>query len=50
MTAVPLPPGPKLPAVLQTLGFIVAPVQFIDAMRRRHGDIVTFAPRSTPAS
>jgi len=29
--------------VLQTLGFILAPVQFIDAMRRRYGDIVTFA-------
>jgi cytochrome P450 len=39
----PLPPGPKLPAVLQTLGFIVSPVRFIDAMRRRYGDIVTFS-------
>ena len=44
MTATaPLPPGPKLPAVLQTLGFIVSPVRFIDAMRRRYGDIVTFS-------
>ena len=43
MTAVSLPPGPKLPALLQTLGFILAPVQFIDAMRRRYGDIVTFS-------
>jgi cytochrome P450 family 135 len=43
VTAVPLPPGPKLPALLQTLGFILAPVQFIDAMRRRYGDIVTFS-------
>jgi cytochrome P450 len=38
-----LPPGPRLPAVLQTLGFILVPVQFIDAMRRRYGDIVTFS-------
>jgi cytochrome P450 len=43
VTAVPLPPGPKLPALLQTLGFILVPVQFIDAMRRRYGDIVTFS-------
>jgi cytochrome P450 family 135 len=43
VTAVPLPPGPKLPALLQTLGFILAPVQFIDAMRRRYGDVVTFS-------
>ena len=44
MTATaPLPPGPKLPAVLQTLGFIVSPVRFIDALRRRYGDIVTFS-------
>ena len=43
MTAVPLPPGPRIPAVLQTLGFIVAPVKFIDAMRRRYGDVVTFS-------
>ena len=42
MTAAALPPGPKIPALLQTLGFIVAPVRFIDAMRRRYGDIVTF--------
>jgi cytochrome P450 len=43
MTADPLPPGPKLPALLQTIGFIFAPVRFIDAMRRRYGDIVTFS-------
>ena len=43
MTAVALPPGPKLPALVQTLGFILAPVQFIDAMRWRYGDVVTFS-------
>jgi cytochrome P450 len=43
VTAVPLPPGPKLPALLQTLGFLLAPVPFIDLMRRRYGDIVTFS-------
>ena len=41
-TASPLPPGPRLPRWLQTAGFIFAPVPFIEANRRRYGDIVTF--------
>ncbi|MEA2391335.1 MAG: hypothetical protein QOK31_1444, partial [Solirubrobacteraceae bacterium] len=36
------PPGPPLPRWLQTLGFMLAPVPFVDACRRRYGDIVTF--------
>ncbi len=39
----PLPPGPRLPRALQTLGFILAPSTFIDACRRRYGDVVTFS-------
>ena len=40
--AVGMPPGPPLPRWMQTLGFILAPVPFIDAARRRYGDVVTF--------
>jgi cytochrome P450 len=38
-----LPPGPPLPRALQTLGFILVPARFIDACRRRYGDVVTFS-------
>src|SRR6059058_4006073 len=41
--ATPMPPGPSLPRFLQTLGFILIPARFIDACRRRYGDIVTFS-------
>ncbi|HWH45972.1 MAG TPA: cytochrome P450 [Thermoleophilaceae bacterium] len=37
-----LPPGPRLPRVVQTLGFMLAPAPFIDGCRRRYGDVVTF--------
>ncbi len=37
------PPGPRLPRVLQTLGFILMPARFVDGCRRRYGDIVTFS-------
>ena len=40
--SMPMPPGPPLPRILQTLGFILVPARFIDACRRRYGDIVTF--------
>ena len=36
-----MPPGPRLPRVVQTLGFVFFPVPFIEACRRRYGDIVT---------
>jgi cytochrome P450 family 135 len=38
-----MPPGPVLPRLLQTLGFILIPARFIDACRRRYGDVVTFS-------
>ena len=38
-----LPPGPRLPRWLQTAGFILVPTRFIDACRRRYGDLVTFS-------
>jgi cytochrome P450 len=38
-----LPPGPRLPRVLQTLGFIFVGPRFLDACRRRYGDAVTFS-------
>jgi cytochrome P450 len=37
-----LPPGPPLPRLLQTLGFIFLGPRFLEACRRRYGDAVTF--------
>jgi len=37
-----LPPGPRLPRIVQTAGFMIAAPWFIDACRRRYGDAVTF--------
>jgi cytochrome P450 len=39
--ATPLPPGPRLPAFLQTLAFIFAAPRFFDWSRRNYGDVVT---------
>ena len=36
------PPGPPLPRLVQTLGFMLVPARFLDACRRRYGDVVTF--------
>ena len=38
----PMPPGPRLPRIVQTVGFLLAAPWFIDACRRRYGDAVTF--------
>src|SRR3954447_15654148 len=38
-----LPPGPKLPKFVQTAAFMFAGRRFLDAMRRRHGDVVTMS-------
>jgi cytochrome P450 len=38
-----LPPGPKLPKLVQTLGFIFAGRRFLDACRERYGDVVTMS-------
>ena len=37
-----LPPGPPLPRLVQTAGFMLAAPRFLDACRRRYGDVVTF--------
>src|SRR5436309_14298836 len=42
-TARELPPGPPIPRVLQTAGFIFGGPRFLEACRRRYGDAVTFS-------
>ncbi|HET6866634.1 MAG TPA: hypothetical protein VFH80_12025, partial [Solirubrobacteraceae bacterium] len=38
-----MPPGPRLPRIVQTAGFMLGSSPwFIDACRRRFGDVVTF--------
>jgi cytochrome P450 family 135 len=37
-----LPPGPPLPRLLQTLGFLTGTPRFLEACRRRYGDVVWF--------
>jgi cytochrome P450 family 135 len=44
----PFPPGPRLPRLVQTLGFLLAPAPFVDACRRRYGDLVTFGTLFDP--
>ncbi|HEX8054150.1 MAG TPA: cytochrome P450, partial [Thermoleophilaceae bacterium] len=36
------PPGPPLPRVVQTLGFLTAGTRYLEACRRRYGDVVWF--------
>ena len=36
-----MPPGPRLPRFVQTLGFVFFPVPFVEACRRRYGNVVT---------
>src|SRR5947209_10968156 len=43
MSEARLPPGPRLPKLLQTAAFIARPMQFIGDARRRYGDVVTFS-------
>src|SRR5579859_1745556 len=38
-----LPPGPRLPRLVQTAGFILGGARFLEACRRRYGDAVTFS-------
>ena len=40
-TAAPLPPGPQLPRWVQTVGFMLGGVRFLEACRRRYGDVIT---------
>jgi cytochrome P450 len=37
-----LPPGPRLPRIVQTAGFMLTGVRFLEACRRRYGDAVWF--------
>ncbi|HTX32552.1 MAG TPA: cytochrome P450 [Solirubrobacteraceae bacterium] len=41
MTANALPPGPRLPRLIQTAGFILGGTRFLEACRRRYGNVVT---------
>ena len=43
-----MPPGPRLPRLVQTIGFIFAPAPFLDACRRRYGDVVTMGTLFDP--
>jgi cytochrome P450 family 135 len=38
-----LPPGPRLPRVIQTAGFMFVGPRFLEACRRRYGSAVTFS-------
>jgi cytochrome P450 family 135 len=40
--AVRMPPGPRVPRAIQTAGFMIGGMRFLDACRRRYGDAVTF--------
>ena len=43
-----MPPGPRLPRLVQTLGFLFANTRFLDGCRRRYGDVVTFSTLFDP--
>ena len=43
-----MPPGPRLPRFMQTLGFIFVTRRFVDGCRRRYGDAVTFSTLFDP--
>src|SRR2546421_3312976 len=38
-----MPPGPRLPRLLQTVGFVFVGPRFLEACRRRYGGAVTFS-------
>ncbi|MDI2130379.1 cytochrome P450 [Yinghuangia seranimata] len=38
----PPPPGPRLPAVVQTAAYLAAPTRVLDAARRRYGPVFRF--------
>jgi cytochrome P450 len=42
-TTAQLPPGPRLPRLVQTLGFVFSPARFLDGARRRYGNVVSFS-------
>jgi len=48
MSTASLPPGPRLPRIVQTLGFLLGGARFLEACRRRYGDAVTFGTLFDP--
>src|ERR1700733_8050803 len=40
-TASTLPPGPRLPSFVQTVGWTLRPLPFMEKCQRRYGDIFT---------
>ena len=49
MSEAALPPGPKLPRAVQTAAFLIDPVRWVSACRRRYGDdAVTFSTLFDP--
>jgi cytochrome P450 family 135 len=43
-----LPPGPRLPRFVQTLGFMLGPARYLRWARRRYGDMVTMSTLFDP--
>jgi cytochrome P450 len=41
--AVRMPPGPRLPRIVQTAGFLLGGPRYLEACRRRYGGAVTFS-------
>ena len=41
MNAMTLPRGPRMPRALQSAAYALAPLPFLDAARRRYGDVFT---------
>lgn len=48
MSATSMPPGPRLPRFVQTLGFVFFPAPFIEGCRRRYGNVVTMGTLFDP--
>src|SRR5262245_38910534 len=48
MSSIPLPPGPRLPAVAQGLWFVTRPVEYFERCRARYGDHFTLRLPTTP--
>src|SRR4051812_9633259 len=37
----PLPPGPRMPRLMQTVGWLSRPYQFVERARAQYGDVFT---------
>lgn len=48
MSTATLPPGPRLPALLQGVWFVAKPVDYFERCRRRHGDPFTLRLPASP--